>query len=403
MKKLKINLLILFISSLILTPFSFAEKYESDLFSIDLNEQTTRGGSKIGEKKFDETMLNFEKQNSFLFETFEKITTSKNKTRGAISRAIYQRYSNSVVLIINTKLKSHGSGSIVNKNSGLILTNWHVVQKASEFGIVFQNNEIKKEDIRLATLVAYDASRDLALLKLKGPVPEKVNEISLSANPISVGEDVHAIGHPGSLSWTYTKGYVSQIRKKYKWKYTNTFHQADIIQTQTPISPGSSGGPLLNNEGKIVGVNSFGKQNGQNLNFAVSSTEILDYLKSYKSGKFKEAMRTDIPSKKKSSKVNKIVKKVDTNNDGIEDTFLIDENKDGKIDTVIKDKDNNGIIDSIVLDTDFDGKLDTVIIDKNQDKKPDLWLFDKNQDGKPDYAGIDTDGDLKPDKYKKIT
>ena len=166
-------------------------------------------------------------------------------------------------------------------------------------------------------------------------VPNDVNELKLSNKLPDVGSDVHAIGHPGSLSWTYTKGYVSQIRNNYKWNYENTQHEASIIQTQTPISPGNSGGPLISSEGELLGVNSF-KAQGENLNFAVNSLEVINFLKNIKNVGKKEA------KKKENKKIDKVVKKIDSDNDGTPDTFYYDDDGDGIIDTVIKDKNQNG-------------------------------------------------------------
>ena len=337
----------------------------------------------------------------FFIDNLNKIPPDNNITRGAVSKNIYSQYSNSVVLILNAKSRSTGSGSVIDKEARIILTNWHVVNKAKEVGVIFKNDDVNnKRNIRLAEVLSYDATRDLALIKLKEKIPEIIKSISINKEPLSVGEDVHAIGHPSSLSWTYTKGYVSQIRKKFKWKYTSTEHQANIVQTQTPISPGSSGGPLLTNDGMLAGINSFGRQDAQNLNFAISSDEILDFLYGFKSGKFREAKSIN---NLKDKKVKKIVNKIDTNKDGKIDTYLVDENGDGKIDMVIKDKNGNGIPESVGIDTDKNGKIDLVIFDKNEDGKPDLWLIDKNNDGKPDIAGYDTDGDRKPDKFRKIS
>ena len=117
-----------------------------------------------------------------------------------------------------------------------------------------------------------------------------------------VGSDVHAIGQPGSLSWTYTKGYVSQIRNNYKWNYEKTQHEASIIQTQTPISPGNSGGPLISSDGELLGVNSF-KAQGENLNFAVTSLEVINFLNNIKN------VGKKATKKKKKKKIDKDIKK----------------------------------------------------------------------------------------------
>jgi len=399
---LKNLFIFLFIYQFILISFARAEKYETQLFSETLESITTRSGGKIGEISIGSSMLFLDKNSlDFFIDNLNKIPPDNNITRGAVSKNIYSQYSNSVVLILNAKSRSTGSGSVIDKEARIILTNWHVVNKAKEVGVIFKNDDVNnKRNIRLAEVLSYDATRDLALIKLKEKIPEIIKSISINKEPLSVGEDVHAIGHPSSLSWTYTKGYVSQIRKKFKWKYTSTEHQANIVQTQTPISPGSSGGPLLTNDGMLAGINSFGRQDAQNLNFAISSDEILDFLYGFKSGKFREAKSIN---NLKDKKVKKIVKKIDTNKDGKIDTYLVDENGDGKIDMVIKDKNGNGIPESVGIDTDKNGKIDLVIFDKNEDGKPDLWLIDKNNDGKPDIAGYDTDGDRKPDKFRKIS
>ena len=210
----------------------------------------------------------------------------------------------------------------------------------------------------------------------------------------SVGSDVHAIGHPQSLSWSYTRGYVSQIRESYSWKYENSKHIASVIQTQTPISPGSSGGPLLNEDGVMIGVNSFGIQ-GESLNFAVSSTEVQSFLSNIKNTK-KE-------TKYINKKVNKIVKKIDANKDGIIDTVIVDMEGDGYPETVVMDENQNGIPEIAGVDSNKDGKIDYTSQDLNEDGKPDIWHIDKNFDGKMDMSGRDTNNDGKPDKFKKLS
>ena len=185
------------------------------------------------------------------------------------------------------------------------------------------------------------------------------------------------------------------LRDKFKWSYKDTKHEASIIQTQTPISTGNSGGPLIDNDGYLIGVNSF-KSKGENLNFAVTSLEVVDFIKGLKTSLKKE------PEKRKPKVNKKIAKKVDTNGDGKADTFYVDENGDGKIDFVLKDSDHNGKPDMIGRDTNGDGKPDLIAVDRGENGTLDIWYADTNYDGKPDVSGIDTNGDGKPDKFKKI-
>ena len=402
MKNTKTNFLIsvIFVFGLFLQSLSYADKKEISFFKEDFSKNLTRGGSKIGDIEVDENLINLDK-NSMPIGALEILNKAKNKspkTRGLISTNIYKSFSDSVVLVVNTKLKAHGSGSIINKELGAVITNWHVIQGANNVGVVikFQGQEPSKSDVYPATVVGYDATKDLALLKINGVLPERVNEIPLGNSLPDVGSDVHAIGHPNNFSWTYSKGYVSQVRENFKWRYKDTKHTANIIQTQTPISTGNSGGPLINNDGKLIGVNSF-KSKGENLNFAVTSLEVLKFINGLSSTSLKKE-----PEKIKPKVSKKVAKKIDTNNDGKPDTFYIDKNGDGKIDFVLKDSDHNGKPDMIGKDTNGDGKPDIVAIDKGENGTIDIWYVDSNFDGKADASGIDTNGDGKPDKFKKI-
>ena len=97
---------------------------------------------------------------------------------------------------------------------------------------------------------------------------------------LSIGDDVQAIGHPNEMWWTYTRGYVSQFRNNYEWIYEDESFtlNANVIQTQTPITTGNSGGPLFTKRGEILGLNAFGDPEFQSINFAISFDEIESFL-----------------------------------------------------------------------------------------------------------------------------
>ena len=394
-KYLTIFLFILFLPRSV----TYSNEYITSILSENINENITRGGATIGDFSISENFTKLSKKD-IPFGTLDilgKLKNEENKTRGATGQNIYGRYSRSVVLIFNNDIKGTGSGSVIMKDIGAIITNWHVVKKAEVVGVIFKKDgEIEKSDVMVAQVIGYDATKDLAVLRLDGKVPDDVNEFKLSTKLPDVGSDVHAIGHPGSLSWTYTKGYVSQIRKNYKWNYEKTLHEASIIQTQTPISPGNSGGPLISSDGVLLGVNSF-KAQGENLNFAVTSLEVINFLKNIKTIGKKEARL-----KEENKKIDKVVKKIDSDNDGIPDTFYYDDDGDGNLDTMIKDKNQNGKPELIGIDTNKDGRPDVIGNDKNEDGTIDAWIVDKDFDGTPDLIGTDTDGDGKPDKFNKI-
>ena len=180
----------------------------------------------------------------------------------------------STVLIVmedaNGKPLSSGSGFFIGK--GLIATNHHVVEKGTR-GTYKRVGKNKWYNI--IDTVKIDKQRDLAILK--------VSDVGAPALPlgasdeVQIGQPVYAVGNPiGFLEGTFAPGFVSSIRGKDSNK---------SIQITAPISPGSSGGPLLSDKGEVVGIVVGGITEGQNLNFAIPSNylkELLDKVKNRK-------------------------------------------------------------------------------------------------------------------------
>ena len=198
-----------------------------------------------------------------------KIKKKKIKFRGTVqSKRLYKKYAPSVVYILNPNLESLGTGSVIN-NNGLVLTNWHVVQDADVLGIWIKSDDpnfLKNEDYYVGKIIKQDKKADLAILQVTG-LPKDIVPISIgSVSNVEEGDEVFAIGHPEGYTWSFTTGIVSKIRKNFSWQYKNSYkHSATLIQTQTPISPGNSGGPLLDFRGRLVGVNTSSA--GSNINF----------------------------------------------------------------------------------------------------------------------------------------
>ena len=213
---------------------------------------------------------------------------------------------------------------------------------------------------------------------------------------IEVGSDVHAIGHPTGEGWTYTKGLISQIRPNYRWPSPLDFsHEAMVIQTQTPISPGSSGSPLISEDYKIVGINSF-KKEGEALNFAVSVADIRAFLSD-------EGAKPATPVKPAPAAENceQRSKRKDTNGDGQADRITVDTNCDGEVDLVIVDEDFDGRPDFALADRDGDGKPDLKMVSTAKNGRFDLWLIDSDGDGSLDMVGYDEDFDGIIDRYTR--
>ncbi len=164
-------------------------------------------------------------------------------TRSAKDAEIYRALAPSVVEILTQD--GLGSGSLIG-TAGEIITNYHVVQGYSDVGVIFkptgEGKEPTHDDVKLGHVVKFDEVADLALVKAV-EVPKGRNPIRLGdSGDLAIGTDVHAIGHPRKLTWTYTTGIISQYRLGYEWTIEDIKHKADVIQTQTPISPGNSGG-----------------------------------------------------------------------------------------------------------------------------------------------------------------
>jgi S1-C subfamily serine protease len=142
-----------------------------------------------------------------------------------------------------------GAGSgFVWDDSGLIVTNYHVVARANKLTVTLSDQ--REFD---ATVVGLAPERDLAVLRLIDP-PEGLIELPLGdSSELSVGRKVLAIGNPFGLDTTLTVGVVSALGREIQSPSGRKIR--GVIQTDAAINPGNSGGPLLNSLGQLVGVN----------------------------------------------------------------------------------------------------------------------------------------------------
>jgi tetratricopeptide (TPR) repeat protein len=158
---------------------------------------------------------------------------------------------------------SSGSGFLVSRD-GLFATNHHVIEKAHSAHLLL----VDGTKLTVSTVTSLDKEADLAILKVAGKVVAHPLELAGPEVP-PVGTKVFAIGNPLGLANTMSDGLVSGIRN---------VGQIAMIQTSAPISAGSSGGPLLGADGRVVGVTTFLFKEGQNLNFAVPATRVASLL-----------------------------------------------------------------------------------------------------------------------------
>ncbi len=216
-------------------------------------------------------------------------------TRGPAGVALFRRISPSVVLVMtgdvkDDKLTNIGIGTgVVIATPGYVLTNWHVIsgyESAAIFMKPVGGTDPSKSEALLGKVIAQDKTADLALLKIVKP-PVGLAAVRLGdISTVQVAEDIHIIGHPHGLFWSYTTGVVSQMREAYQWNYSDgSKHLAKVLQMQTAINPGNSGGPVLDDNGNILGLVAMSEE-GQNLDYAIAVDEIKTFVDQAKSAEF---------------------------------------------------------------------------------------------------------------------
>ena len=194
-------------------------------------------------------------------------TASSTRTVGDI----YRQSSESVVEITVAGAAQQGQGSgFVYDTAGHIVTNHHVVAGAESVSVRFSDGKTYE-----ATVVGSDPSTDLAVLEVDAPASALKPLALADSSALEVGDAVVAIGSPFGLEQTVTTGIVSALHRQIN--APNNFAIDDAIQTDAAINHGNSGGPLLDLDGKVVGVNSqIESESGGNdgVGFAVPSNTV---------------------------------------------------------------------------------------------------------------------------------
>ena len=140
-----------------------------------------------------------------------------------------------------------GSGFIWDED-GHIVTNYHVISNASKAKVTLSDRTTWP-----ATLVGVEPNKDLAVLKIEAP-REKLKALPVTTSTsLKVGQFVYAIGNPFGLDQTLTTGVISALGREIKSLTGRPIR--DVIQTDAAINPGNSGGPLLDSQGRLIGVN----------------------------------------------------------------------------------------------------------------------------------------------------
>jgi len=325
-------------------------------------------------------------------------------TRGVKEVSLFKKTAPSVVRVYTRE--STGTGFFV-ENRGLILTNAHVVGTSRFVSVALMPKsraQLTRGSFIEGWVVSIDEEADLALIQLLGVVTD-VKPLKLASNDsLEIGQDVHAIGHPktGAL-WSYTKGYIGQLLFDYQWNEENK--ATLVIQSQTPIYYGNSGGPLLNDEGLVVGVNTFGSVEYSGVNNSVSAGDVRLFLKSDRikpKAKDKDSKAREVSNEWGSNVI--LVDQADYFMDGVLDTlYYFDEDYSDYAEEVYIEsgKVNGGW--AYEYDPDEDGLWNEKGIDANNNGFWELKLYDnEEEDGEVDWRGMDLNDDGEVDEWESL-
>ena len=165
---------------------------------------------------------------------------------------------------------SLGSGCIIDR-SGLIVTNAHVVDRAAKIMITLNGGKNYEAEI-----IADNPVNDIALLKIRTPPPDLPVIRCDNSGKLYLGETVIAVGNPFGLDSSITVGALSGTRRRFTYRGQVIF--SDILQTDAIVYPGNSGGPLINIEGDMIGMNMSSYENAPGIGFAIPLSRIENIL-----------------------------------------------------------------------------------------------------------------------------
>lgn len=204
---------------------------------------------------------------------------------------VYQQDSHGIVSIkaVTADGEDSGTGIVLNED-GLIVTNDHVIEGARTLTV---NPGDSSSETRTATIVGEEANSDLALIKID-PSGLDLKPLKLvSSSSLEVGDAVYAIGNPYGLEETLTRGIVSALGREISAPDGHKITGA--IQTDAALNPGNSGGPLIDEQGDVIGINSQiasdaasvdGSQPGSTgVGFAIASNTVAEAVKKIEAGK----------------------------------------------------------------------------------------------------------------------
>ncbi|WP_146240964.1 trypsin-like peptidase domain-containing protein [Paenibacillus sambharensis] len=206
---------------------------------------------------------------------------ASNAAAGILSTQQITNLNDSKVVMIEM---SEAQGSGVYLGEGVVITNHHVIEGSTAGRVVDTNGRY----FDIAGVIAHDATRDLALVKLASNTFQATSVTIGNPAKLSKGEKVVAIGSPMGMQNTVSEGLVSSFR--------TTADNVKLIQISVPIDHGSSGGALFNQQGQLVGITASGIDSNASLNFAISIAEAADMLNQIKGKSYAQLTTTPLSS-----------------------------------------------------------------------------------------------------------
>lgn len=248
-------LVILLIISQVFTIYFILIKTSQSLGAINKTETSLNEKLKLQDQDFQNKIISLTESINSLTSMQSDIKNQISKIKATTSSDFSGIIEENIRGVVTIKTNAaQGTGFLISEN-GYILTNAHVLSGARYATIyTYDNNQFS------ASLIGYDSNIDIALLKISGSFQSLV--LGNSDN-VKIGEKVIAIGNPLGLSFSTSEGIISARDR------TGSNNLPYYFQTDASLNPGNSGGPLINTEGKVVGINNFKISGGENLGFAL--------------------------------------------------------------------------------------------------------------------------------------
>ncbi len=257
------SLLILFMITSSIFMYLIFVKQNADYHDLTQKITSLQTDTQTKFNELSENILKAEKGLTSLGSQIGSLDQEMTNLKASVSPDFSEVIEDAIKSVVTIRTDtSQGSGFIVAKE-GYIVTNAHVMEGAKAANIITYDGKT-----HTVSRIGENREIDVILLKIED---ESYEPLSLEdSDKAQVGEKVIAIGNPLGLQFSVSEGIVSAVHRE-GGNRLNAY-----IQTDAPLNPGNSGGPLINRKGKVIGMNNFKVSGGENLGFALES----NYIKS---------------------------------------------------------------------------------------------------------------------------